>query len=76
MDLDGLGTDELHPMMVQAVRELAPEHPVRVLWQALDEILTAGGAQCLPMAWEPDGGPQDHWEVSGAGERAPRTAAR
>ncbi|MDX3020050.1 hypothetical protein [Streptomyces acidiscabies] len=49
--LDDLGTDELHALMAQAVGELPEEHPVLVLWERLDGILTAGGPECLPVPW-------------------------
>lgn len=50
--LNELGTDELHALMAQAIGELPEEHPVRVLWERLDEILTAGGPECLPAPWD------------------------
>ncbi|MEE1735497.1 hypothetical protein PUR49_02965 [Streptomyces sp. BE147] len=38
--------------MDEAIRALPEEHPVRVLWGRLDEILTAGGIECLPALWD------------------------
>ena len=40
--------DELHPMMVEAVREPPDEYPVRVL----DVTFTSRRSECLPMGWE------------------------
>ncbi|MCX4826353.1 hypothetical protein OG883_42695 [Streptomyces sp. NBC_01142] len=51
-NLDEVGTDELHASMAEAIRELPEEHPVRALWERLDEILTAGGPECLPAPWD------------------------
>ncbi|NUR01533.1 MAG: hypothetical protein HOY79_34895 [Streptomyces sp.] len=51
-NLDELGTDELHVSMTEAIRELPEDHPARVLWERLDEILTAGGPECLPAPWD------------------------
>ncbi|MGP3777017.1 DUF5983 family protein (plasmid) [Streptomyces sp. SDT5-1] len=53
-DLAELGTDELHAQLIDAVRHLTPQHPVRVLWDRLDEVLKAGGAECLPGPWDFD----------------------
>ncbi|MFF1678786.1 hypothetical protein ACFVYG_22440 [Streptomyces sp. NPDC058256] len=50
--LDELGTDDLHTSMTEAIRELPEAHPARGLWQRLDEILTAGGPECLPAPWD------------------------
>ncbi|MFE5864505.1 hypothetical protein [Streptomyces virginiae] len=49
---DELGTDELHVLMTEAIRELPETNPVRRLWERLDEILTAGGIECLPAPWD------------------------
>ncbi|MER5638272.1 hypothetical protein ABT095_15085 [Kitasatospora sp. NPDC002227] len=51
-ELDGMGTDELHAALTQATRGLPADHPVRVIWEQLDEILTAGGVECLPAPWD------------------------
>ncbi|MFI8089091.1 hypothetical protein ACIF9R_12345 [Streptomyces sp. NPDC086080] len=50
--LDELGTDELHALMTEAIRELPEANPVRRLWERLDEILIAGGIECLPAPWD------------------------
>ncbi|MGP3951305.1 hypothetical protein [Streptomyces sp. 7N604] len=50
--LDELGTDELHASMTEAMRELPEVHPLRRLWERLDEILTVGGPECLPAPWD------------------------
>ncbi|MFD5079555.1 hypothetical protein [Streptomyces sp. NPDC058371] len=50
--LDELGTDELHALMAEAICALPEEHPVRMLWERLDESLTAGGIECLPTPWD------------------------
>ncbi|MFD8597656.1 hypothetical protein ACFV1L_21900 [Kitasatospora sp. NPDC059646] len=50
--LDEAGTDVLHADLVEAVRQLPEDHRVRVLWERLDEILTAGGGECLPGPWD------------------------
>lgn len=50
--LDELGTDELHALMADAIRALPEDHPVRVLWERLDEVLTVGGPECLPASWD------------------------
>jgi hypothetical protein len=52
LDMTDLGTDELHPRLVDAVKGLPAGHPVRALWDRLDEILTDGGPECLPAAWD------------------------
>ncbi|MEV4559012.1 hypothetical protein AB0K51_18770 [Kitasatospora sp. NPDC049285] len=52
VDLDELGTTQLHAVMVEAVRTLPEDHPVTQVWQRLDDILTAGGIECLPDAWD------------------------
>lgn len=62
-DLDGLGTDELHVALTVAMRELPEGHPVRVIWEELDAILTEGGVECLPSVW--DKLPQYQGESSG-----------
>jgi hypothetical protein len=38
--------------MTEAIRALPEEHPVRMLWGRLDEILTAGSIECLPALWD------------------------
>lgn len=50
-NLDEASTDEMHTAMDVAINELPGEHPVRVLWERLDEMLTAGGPQHLPALW-------------------------
>ncbi|WP_331726421.1 hypothetical protein [Streptomyces sp. NBC_00470] len=55
-DLDELGTDGLHALMLKAVRDLPERHPVRTLWERLNEILVNGGPECLPAPWD---GPAD-----------------
>lgn len=34
-----------------------PRNTPRALWERLDEILTAGGPECLPAAWDANGEP-------------------
>jgi len=58
IDLEGLGTDELHTLMVEAIQELPIGHPVRTLWERMDQILTDGGPECLPAPWDDDSEPQ------------------
>ncbi|MFJ8676769.1 hypothetical protein [Streptomyces sp. NPDC093589] len=58
--LDELGTDDLHASMTEAMRELAEAHPLRRLWERLDEILTVGGPECLPAPWDAYSEPE-HW---------------
>lgn len=58
--LDELGTDELHALMVEAIRELSETNLVHKLWGRLDEILTAGGPECLPALWD-DYREPGHW---------------
>ncbi|MDQ1031321.1 hypothetical protein QF035_008903 [Streptomyces umbrinus] len=66
---DELGTDELHVLMTEAIRELPETNPVRRLWERLDEILTAGGIECLPAPWdgysEPEGEERDPAATNG-----------
>ncbi|MGW6455269.1 hypothetical protein ACWF94_04970 [Streptomyces sp. NPDC055078] len=52
-DLEGLGTDELHTLMVEALQELPSGHPVRVLWDRMDEFLTDGGPEGIPAPPRP-----------------------
>ncbi|WP_326742786.1 hypothetical protein [Streptomyces sp. NBC_01768] len=52
INFDEAGTDELHASMTEAIHELSEEHPVRVLWKRLDDILTVGGPECLPAPWD------------------------
>ena len=57
-ELDGLGTDELHTSMLEAVRGLPETHPVRVIWGRMDAILTDGGTACLPAPWDEHSEPE------------------
>ncbi|MFJ9900522.1 hypothetical protein ACIQPR_45065 [Streptomyces sp. NPDC091280] len=50
--LEELGTDELHTLMAETVQQLPIGHPVRLLWERMDGILTAGGPECLPAPWD------------------------
>ncbi|MFF3959142.1 hypothetical protein ACFYY1_39010 [Streptomyces sp. NPDC001890] len=58
IDLEELGTDELHTLMIEAIQELLTSHQVRALWERMDEILTDGGPECLPAPW--DGKESEH----------------
>ena len=57
VDLEGLGTDELHTLMAAAIQGLPGVHPVRVLWDRMDQILTDCGPECLPAPWDDDAEP-------------------
>ena len=57
---DDLGTDALHALMGEAVQELPPDNPVRLLWKRMDQILTDGGPECLPAPWDDD---HDEWHL-------------
>ncbi|WP_439681541.1 hypothetical protein [Embleya sp. MST-111070] len=67
-NFDDTGTDALHVEMSRAIRELDETSSVRMLWERLDESLTAGGPERLPTPWH--GGPfnrcQGHESLDGA----------
>ncbi|WP_030237821.1 hypothetical protein [Streptomyces sp. NRRL S-350] len=50
--LDGLGTTDMRAALDEAAAGLPADHPVRLLWQRLDQVLTDGGAECLPDPWD------------------------
>lgn len=52
MDYSEMGTDQLHEAMNDAIQHLSGAHPVRVIWELLDQIITDGGPECLPAPWE------------------------
>ena len=67
-DHEGLGTDELRTLLAEAIHELPITHPVRRLWERMDQILTDGSPECLPAPWDGDLEP-------GYGERDPEPAS-
>jgi hypothetical protein len=46
------GTDQLHEALSDVIQSLPGSHPVRALWERLDQILIDGGPDCLPAPWE------------------------
>ncbi|MFB7763593.1 hypothetical protein [Streptomyces xiamenensis] len=52
IDLDEVGTDELHAMLESRMQELPLTEPVRQIWEQLNVILTEHGPESLPAPWE------------------------
>lgn len=46
-----MSTDKLHEAMGDAIQHLSGSHPVRAIWESLDEALKDGGPDRLPGPW-------------------------